>query len=387
MSLGVNIAIVQDGKILLTQREDFEVWVLPGGGVEAGETLAQAAVREASEETGLQVELTRLVGFYSRPGPMPWSGTVALFAARPLAGELRPQPEEVAAQDWFDPGALPDLHVPWLPRRIADVFAGVGGSPAWRTARRWLFEASLTRSELYQRRDLSGLSRVEFYQRFLNQAAMPDTQELPFSYLPTGPAANERQAPLFAVNVAVIQNGEILLTQREDFEVWCLPGGEVNAGESIADAARREVAEETGLQVKLERLAGVYSDPELFGRGAHVAVFTAVSSGGEMQPDPKEVLEARFFAFSEIPAVLQFGTHRRIQDVLAGAGGSAVWTQSMPSLPFAQLSRQQAYALRDQSGLSRGEFFRRQLEQSAPLVEFCELSSCYNRTNGPEETL
>jgi ADP-ribose pyrophosphatase YjhB (NUDIX family) len=52
-SLGVNIAVIQDGQILLTQREDFEVWCLPGGEVDACESIAQAAVREALEETGL----------------------------------------------------------------------------------------------------------------------------------------------------------------------------------------------------------------------------------------------------------------------------------------------------------------------------------------------
>ena len=40
--LGVNVAILEDGKILLTRREDFEVWCLPGGGVDDGESVAQA---------------------------------------------------------------------------------------------------------------------------------------------------------------------------------------------------------------------------------------------------------------------------------------------------------------------------------------------------------
>ena len=64
---GVNIAILKDGKILLTKREDFEVWCLPGGIVEPGESVVEAAVREAREETGLEVGLTRLVEIYSRP--------------------------------------------------------------------------------------------------------------------------------------------------------------------------------------------------------------------------------------------------------------------------------------------------------------------------------
>ncbi len=64
--LAVNVAVIHEGKILLTKREDFETWILPSGGVEEGESLAQAAIRETKEETGLDVELTRLVGVYSR---------------------------------------------------------------------------------------------------------------------------------------------------------------------------------------------------------------------------------------------------------------------------------------------------------------------------------
>ncbi len=67
IDLGASVAIIQAGQILLIQREDFEVWGLPGGQVEAGESIAQAAMREARAETGLDVELTRLVGIYSLP--------------------------------------------------------------------------------------------------------------------------------------------------------------------------------------------------------------------------------------------------------------------------------------------------------------------------------
>jgi ADP-ribose pyrophosphatase YjhB (NUDIX family) len=54
-SLGVNIAILDNyDRLLPTGREDFDVWSLSGGGVEAGETLTQAARRETQEETGLR---------------------------------------------------------------------------------------------------------------------------------------------------------------------------------------------------------------------------------------------------------------------------------------------------------------------------------------------
>ena len=43
--------------------------------------------------------------------------------------------------------------------------------------------------------------------------------------------------PILGVNVAIFQEGKVLLTKRVDFEVWCLPGGEVDEGESLAQAA------------------------------------------------------------------------------------------------------------------------------------------------------
>ncbi|MGC9523488.1 MAG: NUDIX hydrolase [Anaerolineae bacterium] len=64
INLGASVAIIEDGRVLLTKRDDVEAWALPGGRIEAGESVVEAACREALEETGLEISVTRLVGIY-----------------------------------------------------------------------------------------------------------------------------------------------------------------------------------------------------------------------------------------------------------------------------------------------------------------------------------
>lgn len=64
-----------------------------------------------------------------------------------------------------------------------------------------------------------------------------------------------------SVSAMVWREGALLLMRRSDNGHWGLPGGFVEVGESVAEAARREVAEETGWEVELGELIGVYSDP------------------------------------------------------------------------------------------------------------------------------
>lgn len=163
--LGVNVAVLRDGKVLLTKREDYEVWCLPGGHVDAGESLARAAIREVSEETGLEVRLTRLVGLYSRPNWQPDMYHIAVFAAEIIGGELHPDPHEVIDLRFFGRDGLPDQLLLGQRRRILDAFSGAGGSLVRTEAFVWPFDRPLDRLGLYQRRDDSGLPRDEFYER------------------------------------------------------------------------------------------------------------------------------------------------------------------------------------------------------------------------------
>jgi hypothetical protein len=159
---GAMIAIIQAGQILLIKREDFEVWGLPAGQLEPGESVAQAAVREAYEETGLEVQLTRLVGIYFIPG---WVGS---------GSSLQPDRNEVIDIGYFPPDQLPEPLMGWHRQRIRDALNGRGGSVVRSQHVPWPFEPSLTRAMLYQMRDQSGLSRQEFYTQYFGEGQPRD---------------------------------------------------------------------------------------------------------------------------------------------------------------------------------------------------------------------
>jgi len=61
------VVVDEGGRLLLHRRRDNDMWALPGGKMEIGETLAGCAIREVKEETGLDVEVTGIVGIYSDP--------------------------------------------------------------------------------------------------------------------------------------------------------------------------------------------------------------------------------------------------------------------------------------------------------------------------------
>ena len=101
--------------------------------------------------------------------------------------------------------------------------------------------------------------------------------------------------------VAVINDkNEILLSKRGDFGTWALPGGRVDSGELIQDCAVREVYEETGLQVVIERAVGLYYQQ---GRNRTDVLYRAKPVGGELFSKTDETLENRFFARDNLPEI------------------------------------------------------------------------------------
>lgn len=179
-SLAVNIAVIHEGKILLTQREDFETWCLPSGGVEDRESLGQAAVRETKEETGLDVELTRLVGIYSRLGN--WApGYIVLFAAKPADGAIKCQEGETIAVKWFAFDELPAPLSRGHQRRIQDAVSGARGLAVLQEIKLPDGPGELTRKELYRLRDRSGLPRQAFYLQMTDNMEITETIEVGMS--------------------------------------------------------------------------------------------------------------------------------------------------------------------------------------------------------------
>jgi ADP-ribose pyrophosphatase YjhB (NUDIX family) len=161
----------------LLTKEDFETWILPSGGVEDGESLAQAAIRETKEETGLNVELTRLVGIYSRLSNMS-PAHIVLFAARPIGGEIQCQPGETIAVEWFAFDEIPEPLSLGHTRRIKDVVEGASGVVVLQEINFPAMPNKITQKELYKLRDQSGLSRQEFYLQMVENAEIKEVAEV-----------------------------------------------------------------------------------------------------------------------------------------------------------------------------------------------------------------
>jgi ADP-ribose pyrophosphatase YjhB (NUDIX family) len=108
------------------------------------------------------------------------------------------------------------------------------------------------------------------------------------------PGAPQASSLVPAVNVVVANRaGDILMIRRTDNGNWALPGGAVDLGESVSQAAIRETREETGIQCAITGITGIYSDPR------HVILYT---SNGEVRQEFSIVLTARPLAGQPTPS-------------------------------------------------------------------------------------
>lgn len=99
------------------------------------------------------------------------------------------------------------------------------------------------------------------------------------------PSAPKANSLVPSVNVVVVNEvGEILLIRRTDNDNWAVPGGAIDLGESVGQAAVRETLEESGVECEITGIVGIYSDPK------HVILYT---SNGEVRQEFSIVLTAR----------------------------------------------------------------------------------------------
>jgi 8-oxo-dGTP pyrophosphatase MutT (NUDIX family) len=125
------LAVDERGRVLLQRRRDTGQWAIPMGKQELGETVAQCAVRETAEETGVTVEVTGLLGIYSDPGHIVayTDGEVrqeyeVILTGRPMSGEPSAN-DEASAAGWFTPGDLATLDIhPTQWRQLRDWLDG-----------------------------------------------------------------------------------------------------------------------------------------------------------------------------------------------------------------------------------------------------------------------
>lgn len=126
--------------------------------------------------------------------------------------------------------------------------------------------------------------------------------------------------PALTVDVVILRASEVLLIRRgrpPQAGTWALPGGFVDVGERVEDAAVREAAEETGLPVTLGKLIGVYSDPDRDPRHHTVTVaFLATVPGTKLKPQAgTDAADARWFPVDALPE-LAFDHDQIVADAL-----------------------------------------------------------------------
>ncbi len=269
--LGTTAIIINNGKILLTRRNDLPVWVAPGGHLDQGETVQDGCLREVREETGLDVEIERLIGLYARQrGPGNSRRTTSfVFACRVVGGTPQVSDETTDIRYW-PVQKLPVTVPAWHRRYLSDALDG-NQKALWHSSLTPLWATIVAWPALCLR---WWVNRLKGRPRF-----------------------TVTRWGLGAFVTLFDDAGRVLLARRRDYPVWNLPGGKVERGEAPWEAAVRETREETGLEIEIERLTAIYSKPS---RAEIVLGFQGRVTGGRLVPT-EESEESRYFPVDALP--------------------------------------------------------------------------------------
>ena len=277
--------VVRGGDVLLVQRTRppyAGAWGLPAGFVESDEPPDVAAAREVAEETGLTVAVGPLLGVYPYTDDARGAGLLFTYLARPVRGALQASGE--GEPRWWPLAGLPgDL-------------VGAGQADALRD---WGARAS------------QGNLEVRYCTRCGGPVEMPLLFGRPRPQCPACGLVQFRE-PKTATGVLISEGGRLLLAKRgmdPGRGLWYVPSGYVDWDERVDEAAVREMREETGLEVEVTGLFGVFpfGSPRA-GYGSFI-LFRGRVVGGELRPDD-DAVEVAFFGPHEIPD-LAFDTSRQ----------------------------------------------------------------------------
>jgi len=134
------------------------------------------------------------------------------------------------------------------------------------------------------------------------------------------------ETPKLTVAVFVfLQQVDKLLLVKQGYgqQYWSLPGGVVEEGETIQQAIVREVKEETGLDITIGRVVGLYSKPR---ENALAITLAGCIVGGELKPD-HEILECHFFPLDQLPSLVHGHFLERVDDYLRQNQAAVIRTQ------------------------------------------------------------
>ena len=123
------------------------------------------------------------------------------------------------------------------------------------------------------------------------------------------------ETPLLTVDALIIYEGKIVLIKRENppyKDQYALPGGFVEVGETVEEAVVREAKEETGLEIEIQKLLGVYSEPKRDPRGHTVSVCFLAKGSGNLKAG-SDAKDTGLFSINEIPG-LAFDHNKIIEE-------------------------------------------------------------------------
>ena len=270
----VRAMICRNGKYAM-QRENSGKYKIPGGTVEQGETLFEALAREVLEETGLMVVA---------------SSIQEIGEVTEIREDLHEKGQKYICHSLFYSCEVEE-EVQETNRTEKEVAAGY--QLEWATLEEIL--------EINQRLQEPGMPErdTEFLKWWLGN-------KKDYIHWLRSKVGHEKVILVFAGGCIFNDKGEVLLQRRGDFGKWGFPGGAVELGETPEMAAIREVKEETGLEVEISRLIGVYTDCNMEYPNGDKAqsiciVYEFHVTGGELVCDGGETLELKYFSLEETP--------------------------------------------------------------------------------------